>query len=51
MHPEEAVCHLSANSAAGEALGLVDEAAEGAFQGQGFGGQGAPPEKSKLCPR
>ena len=35
-----AVCHMRAISAGGEAVGLVDEMAEGALQGQGSGGEG-----------
>ena len=35
-----AVCHMRAISAGGEAVGLVDEMAEGAPQGEGSGGEG-----------
>jgi hypothetical protein len=31
-----------------QAIGLVDEAAEGALQGQGFGGEGAGGRAGKL---
>jgi len=34
-------CHSSSISAGVRAVGLVDEVAEGALQGQGFGGEAA----------